>query len=273
MQEVSPKERSWGRGVPHSVTIKGQLFNLFQNQKMCLVPSEASRLQPLPPPGAGVVAGALSSGASRAQSTQPRPASRPGGFGRDTRAQANSETCSAAPELSLRAGTRSTCRAPYSGPNPCTPPLPGEKAVTGAPARLGWPDQAGSRTARPPHPTPLPKRIPSQAFFRGLQEPSTLTGARFRNPDYLPFRPPSSPSLFRPHLVTPRSLASFRGALGLEGGSPCAPPALQQVRSLVTPTPRPPRLGGSKDLRHRSGLGGGSRPGSPEPRRNARLTL
>ena len=231
---------------------------------------------PAAPPARGggvVVAGALSSGASRAQSTQPRPASRPGGFGRDTRAQANSETCSAAPELSLRAGTRSTCRAPYSGPNPCTPPLPGEKAVTGAPARLGWPDQAGSRTARPPHPTPLPKRIPSQAFFRGLQEPSTLTGARFRNPDYLPFRPPSSPSLFRPHLVTPRSLASFRGALGLEGGSPCAPPALQQVRSLVTPTPRPPRLGGSKDLRHRSGLGGGSRPGSPEPRRNARLTL
>lgn len=30
--------------VPHSVTIKGQLLNLFQ--KMCKVPSEASRLHP-----------------------------------------------------------------------------------------------------------------------------------------------------------------------------------------------------------------------------------
>ena len=89
--------------------------------------------------------GSLSSGASRAQPVQPRPASRPGGFGRDIRAQANSETCSAAPELSLWAGTRSTCRAPYSAQNPCTPPLPGDKAVTGAPARLGWPDQAGCR--------------------------------------------------------------------------------------------------------------------------------
>lgn len=55
MQEVSPKERSWAKGVPHSVTINGQLFNLFQNQKMCGVPSEASRLQPPPtPPGGGV---------------------------------------------------------------------------------------------------------------------------------------------------------------------------------------------------------------------------
>ena len=217
--------------------------------------------------------GSLSSGASRAQPVQPRPASRPGGFGRDIRAQANSETCSAAPELSLWAGTRSTCRAPYSAQNPCTPPLPGDKAVTGAPALLGWPDQAGSRAARPPHPTPPPKRIPSQAFTRGLQEALRSDWRPLQKPRLLsPFRPPSSPALFRPHSGTPRSLASFRGGRGLEGGSPCAPPALQQVRSLVTPTPRPPCLGGSKDLRHRSGLGRGSRPGSPEPRRNARRT-
>ena len=38
-----PKRKELG-GVPHSVTIKGQLLNLFQ--KMCQVPSEASRLHP-----------------------------------------------------------------------------------------------------------------------------------------------------------------------------------------------------------------------------------
>ena len=117
-----------------------------------------------------------------------------------------------------------------------------------------------------------PRASPRKLSFGVCKKPSTLTGAHSRNPDYLPFRPPSSPALFRPHSGTPRSLASFRGGRGLEGGSPCAPPALQQVRSLVTPSPRPPRLGGSKDLRHRSGLGRGSQPGSPEPQRNARRT-
>lgn len=226
MQEVSPKERSWAKGVPHSVTINGQLFNLFQNQKMCRAPSEASRLQPPPTaPGVGW-AGALSSGASRAQSTQPRPASRPGGFGRDTRAQANSETCSAAPELSLRAGTRSTCRAPYLAPNPCTPPLPEEKAVTGAPARLGWPDQAGSRAARPPHPTPLPKRIPSQAFFRGLQEAL--------HSDWRPLQKTRLPALSPPK--QPLTLPTSLGNSSVPGIFPGCP-GLRRWVSMCTPGP------------------------------------
>lgn len=160
MQEVSPEERSWGRGSPTASRLRGSSLT-FSRTKRCALCHRRLLDSSRTPPGGGGVAGALSSGASRAQSTQPRPASRPGGFGRDTRAQANSETCSAAPELSLRVGTRSTCRAPYSAPNPCTPPLPGEKAVTGAPARLGWPDQAGAELRA--HPTPPPPHCPSSS--------------------------------------------------------------------------------------------------------------
>ena len=170
--------------------------------------------------------GSLSSGASRAQPVQPRPASRPGGFGRDIRAQANSETCSAAPELSLWAGTRSTCRAPYSAQNPCTPPLPGDKAVTGAPALLGWPDQAGSRATRPPHPTPPPKRIPSQAFTRGLQE-------ALRS-DWRPLQKPRLPALSPPK--QPRTLPTSLGDSSVPGIFPRWP-GLRRWVPMCTPGP------------------------------------
>lgn len=170
------------------------------------------------------LAGALSSGTSRAQSTQPRPASRPGGFGRDTRDQANSETCSAAPELSLRAGTRSTCRAPYSAPNPCTPPLPGEKAVTGAPARLGGPTKPGAELRA--HPTPPPKGIPSQAFFRGLQEALHSDWRQLQKPRLPALSPPKQP------LTLPTSL----GNSSVPGIFPGCP-GLRRWVSMCTPSP------------------------------------
>ena len=168
-------------------------------------------------------------------------------------------------------------RAPPAG-HPTRPRIPAPRPCLGIRQLPEHPHDWGGRT-KPgaelrAHPTPphRPSASPRKLLLGVCKKPSALTGARSRIPDYLPFRPPSSPALFRPHSGTPRSLASFRGGRGLQGGSPCAPPALQQVRSLVTPTPRPPCLGGSKDLRHRSGLGRGSRPGSPEPQRNARRT-
>ena len=159
---------------------------------------------------------------------------------------------------------------------------------------MRWPDQARKKAARPP--STYAQAHPLAGFLRVCKKPSTPAGALSRSPNYLPLCHPSSPALFRPHSGTPRPRSIFPGRPGRPGlrgwvskRTP-GPPTGEKPRHA---DPGPPRPGGSKrpgrsrhlgvrstsprrrcgpGLRPRSGLGGGSRPGSPEPRRDARRT-